>query len=221
VIPNFINAEHYRRRANPDLRAALAPDGEQLLMHVSNFRPVKRITDCVRAFAEMRAMDAVRARLVMCGDGPEREMAESLALELGVGADVLFVGSVPNIADYLSVADVFLLPSLTESFGLAALEAMACEVPVIATRVGGLPEVVRDGETGYLVPLGDTGAMAAYAHRILSDDQFKQAMGRRARAWAVSQFATEKIIPQYEAMYERVVREAAAKHPAHAVLPAH
>lgn len=216
VIPNFINAAHYQRHANPDLRAALAPDGEQLLMHVSNFRPVKRIADCVRAFAEMRAMGGVRARLVMCGDGPEREMAESLALELGVGADVLFVGSVPNIADYLSVADVFLLPSLTESFGLAALEAMACEVPVIATRVGGLPEVVRDGETGYLVLLGDTTAMAAHAHRILSDAEFKAEMGRRARAWAISQFATEKIIPQYEAMYERVVREAAAKHPAHA-----
>jgi L-malate glycosyltransferase len=206
VIANFINAAEYQRRDASALRAELAPGGEPVVIHVSNFRPVKRITDCVRALAELRGRHAVKARLVMCGDGPERERAEALARELNVSGDVLFVGSVPNIADYLSAADLFLLPSETESFGLAALEAMACEVPVVATRVGGLPEVVRDGETGYLVPLGDTAAMAGCAARVLSDARLKEELGRRGREWAVTKFSTEKIIPQYEALYERVAR---------------
>jgi N-acetyl-alpha-D-glucosaminyl L-malate synthase BshA len=208
VIPNFINAQDYQRRANPGLRAELAPHGEHLLIHVSNFRPVKRITDCVRAFAALRRRSSVPARLVMCGDGPERRHAEALARELGVAADVLFVGSVPNIADYLSVAALLLLPSETESFGLAALEAMACEVPVIATRTGGLPEVVCDGETGWLVPVGDTEAMAAHAAALLASPQRWSEMGRRARAWAIEQFSTDRVIPRYEALYEHVVRKA-------------
>lgn len=205
IIPNFINAEHYYRRDNPALRRELAPNDEHLLMHVSNFRPVKRITDCVRAFALLRARCEQCVRLVLCGDGPEREKAERLAIELGVADDVIFPGSVPNIADYLSVADVFLLPSETESFGLAALEAMACEVPVIATRVGGLPEVVREGETGYLVPFGDIQAMADCAGELFDNESLRAAMGRRARAVAITEFTTERIIPQYIQLYERVI----------------
>lgn len=210
VIPNFINAEEYQRRADEDLRARLAPNGEKLLMHVSNFRPVKRIGDCIHAFAQLRKLTASppRARLVMCGDGPERADAERLTREYELTAEVLFVGQVPNIADYLSVADLLLLPSATESFGLAALEALACEVPVIATRVGGLPEVVREGETGYLVTLGDTAAMAARALEILTDEDKQRRMGARGRAEAVAEFNTEKIIPQYEQLYERVVAAA-------------
>ncbi|MFN7928699.1 MAG: N-acetyl-alpha-D-glucosaminyl L-malate synthase BshA [Blastocatellia bacterium] len=207
IIPNFINAEHYYRRNNPALRQTLAPNGEQLLMHVSNFRPVKRITDCVRAFALLRANCQDGVRLVLCGDGPEREKAEALAQELGVAANVIFPGSVPNIVDYLSVADVFLLPSETESFGLAALEAMACEVPVIATRVGGLPEVVRDGETGYLVPFGDVQAMAQRAGKLFDDNKLRTAMGRKARAIAIEEFTTERVIPQYVTLYERVLAD--------------
>jgi len=203
VIPNFINANEYRRRENERLRSQLAPNGEKLLMHVSNFRPVKRIGDCVRTLAQMRGR--VKARLVMCGDGPERAGAETLAKDYGVADDVLFVGQVPNIADYLSVADLLLLPSETESFGLAALEAMACETPVIATRVGGLPEVVRDGETGYLVEVGDTRTIAERAVEILSDEKKQREMGARGRAWAVERFNTEIVIPQYEKLYERVV----------------
>jgi N-acetyl-alpha-D-glucosaminyl L-malate synthase BshA len=203
VIPNFINADQYQRRENKQLRSQLAPKGEKLLMHVSNFRPVKRIGDCVRALAQMRGR--VNARLVMCGDGPERAGAETLAKDHGVADDVLFVGQVPNIADYLSVADLLLLPSETESFGLAALEAMACETPVIATRAGGLPEVVRDGETGYLVEVGDTRTMAERAVEILSDEKKRREMGARGRAWAVERFNTEIVIPQYEKLYERVV----------------
>ncbi len=203
VIPNFINANEYARRENRALRRELASNGEKLLIHVSNFRPVKRINDCIHAFAKVK--DQVSSRLVMCGDGPEREGAESLARDYGIAGDVLFVGQVPNIADYLSVADLLLLPSETESFGLAALEAMACEVPVIATRVGGLPEVVRDGETGFLVGVGDARVMAERAVEILSDDQRQQEMGSRGRAWAVERFNTERVIPQYEKLYERIV----------------
>jgi L-malate glycosyltransferase len=206
VIPNFINAEEYQRRVDEGLRARLAPNGEKLLMHVSNFRPVKRIGDCIRAFAQMRKLSPrLRARLVMCGEGPEREDAERLTREYELTDDVLFVGQVPNIADYLSVADLFLLPSVTESFGLAALEALACEVPVIATRVGGLPEVVREGETGYLINLGDTETMAARALEILTDEDKQRRMGARGRAEAIAEFNTEKVIPQYEQLYERVV----------------
>lgn len=203
VIPNFINAEEYQRRENEALHRQLAPRGEKLLMHVSNFRPVKRIGDCIHAFAKIKPH--LPARLVLCGDGPERAGAEKLAQEYGLADDVLFAGQVPNIADYLSVADLLLVPSETESFGLAALEAMACEVPVIATNAGGLPEVVLDGENGYLVALGDTQTIAERAVEILSDEKKQREMGRRGRAWAVEQFNTERVIPQYERLYERVV----------------
>jgi L-malate glycosyltransferase len=206
VIPNFINAEEYRRRANEELRSNLAPAGEKLLIHVSNFRPVKRITDCIHTLARIRRERSdLPVRLVMCGDGPERLGAENLARDYGLNDDVLFVGQVPNIADYLSVADLLLLPSETESFGLAALEAMACEVPVIATRTGGLPEVVLHGETGYLVDLGDTKTMADCAIAIISNDRKRRQMGERGRAWAVERFNTDRIIPQYEKLYERII----------------
>jgi N-acetyl-alpha-D-glucosaminyl L-malate synthase BshA len=204
VIPNFINAAEYRRRNNEALRAQLAPGGEPVIMHVSNFRPVKRIADCIHTLARLEGR--VRARLVMCGDGPERRDAEALARSYGLTDEVLFVGQVPNIGDYLSVADLLLLPSETESFGLAALEAMACEVPVIATRVGGLPEVVREEETGFLVGLGDIEAMAERAIELLSDDRRRREMGARGRRWAIKQFSTERVIPQYVALYERVLQ---------------
>ncbi len=202
VIPNFINANEYKRRENKELRRKLAPNDEKLMIHVSNFRPLKRINDCIHTLAQSRGR--VRARLVMCGDGPEREGAAALARDYGVADDVIFAGQVPNIADYLSVSDLLLMPSETESFGLAALEAMACETPVIATRVGGLPEVVLDGETGYLVGVGDTRAMADRAVEILSGEN-RQRMGARGRAWAVERFNTEIVIPQYERLYERVI----------------
>jgi N-acetyl-alpha-D-glucosaminyl L-malate synthase BshA len=204
VIPNFINSAHYWRRPNEELRASLAPAGEPLIMHVSNFRPVKRIDDCVHAFARIRKH--VRSRLVMCGDGPAREGAEKLAADYNISNDVLFIGQVPNIADYLSVADLLLITSETESFGLAALEALACEVPVIATRVGGLPEVVRDGENGYLVGVGDVDAMAEWAVELLVDSDRRREFGRVGREWAVAQYNTEHVIPQYIALYENVLR---------------
>jgi N-acetyl-alpha-D-glucosaminyl L-malate synthase BshA len=210
VIPNFINANDYKRRENKELRRKLAPNGEKLLIHVSNFRPVKRINDCIHTLAQLRGR--IRARLVMCGAGPEREGAERLARDYGVADDVVFAGQVQNIADYLSVSDLLLMPSETESFGLSALEAMACETPVIATRAGGLPEVVLDGETGYLVEVGDTQAMADRAVEILTGDNERR-MGARGRAWAVEQFNTETVIPQYERLYERVIDWAKSKKP--------
>src|SRR6185369_1208539 len=204
VIPNFICQTDYQRHPVAELRAALAPAGEPLLVHVSNFRPVKRPSDCVEILA--RVVNGVsKARLVMVGDGSERTNVEHRARCLGVYDRCVFVGKQPNIVDYLSAADVLLLPSEQESFGLAALEAMACEVPVIASRVGVLPEVVTDGETGYLSPVGDVDKMAADAARLLSDNKLRREMGQRARDSAISRYRTDVVIPQYIDFYEQVL----------------
>jgi N-acetyl-alpha-D-glucosaminyl L-malate synthase BshA len=207
VIYNFIDAEYYHRAADPSLKRSLAPGGEKIILHVSTFRPIKRITDCIEVMARVRERGGVRARLIMCGDGPERADAETLAERLGVSDSVEFLGKQPQsqIRDYLSVADLLLLPSLSESFGLSALEAMACEVPVIATRVGGLPEVVEEGGCGYLFEVGDVQSMAEAAIEILSDRGLGERLGRRGREIAVTRFTTEKIIPQYEALYKAVI----------------
>ncbi|HVG31996.1 MAG TPA: N-acetyl-alpha-D-glucosaminyl L-malate synthase BshA [Pyrinomonadaceae bacterium] len=204
VIPNFICASDYQRHAVPDLRAELSPDGLPLLVHVSNFRPVKRPVDCVEILA--RVLKAgVRTRLVMVGDGSERTNAEHRARCLKVYEQCVFVGKQPNIVDYLSAADVLLLPSEQESFGLAALEAMACEVPVIASRVGGIPEVINDNETGFLSAVGDVEKMGRDAVRLLSDKDLRTEMGRRARESAISRYSTDLVIPQYIQFYERVL----------------
>ncbi|MCS6805543.1 MAG: N-acetyl-alpha-D-glucosaminyl L-malate synthase BshA [Acidobacteriota bacterium] len=205
VIPNFIDETFYVRRANMAKRAALAPHDEPLLIHVSNFRPPKRAPDCIEILARVRRH--VPARLIMVGDGPDRANAEWLARQRGVADAVHFVGKQPNVPEYLSLADVLLLPSELESFGLAALEAMACEVPVVASRVGGLPEVVDHGETGYLLPVGDVAAMAEAVIHLLQDDSLRQAMGQRARARAIERFSSRKIIPLYEAFYQRVLEQ--------------
>src|SRR4029079_5179718 len=147
VIPNFICPHQYKRLPDSPLRGELAPNGEKILVHVSNFRPVKRPADCVEILARVKA-EFPRVRLVMVGDGPERSAVAYLAEKLGVRDDTIFVGKQANIAEYLGVSDIFLLPSELESFGLAALEALACELPLIATRIGGIPEVVTDNETG-------------------------------------------------------------------------
>ncbi|HEY3026553.1 MAG TPA: N-acetyl-alpha-D-glucosaminyl L-malate synthase BshA [Pyrinomonadaceae bacterium] len=203
VIPNFICASDYQRHAVPELRAQLSPDGVPLLVHVSNFRPVKRPVDCVEILA--RVLPQTEAWLVMVGDGSERQNAEHRARCLGISDRCVFVGKQPNIVDYLSAADVLLLPSEQESFGLAALEAMACEVPVVASRVGGLPEVVDDGETGFLSPVGDIEKMATDATSLLKNGTARRAMGRRARESAISRYSTDLVIPQYIEFYERVL----------------
>jgi len=204
VIPNFICETEYFRHPVEDLRRELAPDDELLLVHVSNFRPVKRPADCVEILAGVRKRGA-HARLVMVGDGPERAHVEHRARALGVHAHCAFVGKQPKIVEYLSAADVLLLPSEQESFGLAALEAMACEVPVIASNVGGIPEVVTDGETGFLSEVGDTEKMSADAARLLADDSLRSEMGAAARRSAVSRYSTATVIPQYIEFYERIL----------------
>ncbi len=209
VIPNFICGKHYLRTPDAPLRTELAPNGERLLVHVSNFRHVKRPNDCVEILAKVRA-EGQNAKLILVGDGPELSAVRYRGEQLGMNGNVVYVGKQANIADYLGVADVFLLPSELESFGLAALEAQACEVPVIATRIGGIPEVVNDGETGFLSDVGDVEKMSVDTLKLLADEDMRRAFGERGRELAISRYSTEKIIPQYIAFYERVVKKAKA-----------
>jgi N-acetyl-alpha-D-glucosaminyl L-malate synthase BshA len=206
VIPNFVCQSEYQRHPVPELRASLAPEGEPLLVHVSTLRPVKRPVDCVEILARV-LKKGIRTRLVMVGDGGEKTAVEDRARSLGVYENCVFVGKQPKIVDYLSAADVLLLPSEQESFGLAALEAMACEVPVVASRVGGIPEVVTDGETGFLSEVGDVEKMANDAARLLTDTALRTEMGKRAREFAISHYRTDIVIPQYIEFYERVLRK--------------
>lgn len=207
VIPNFICPRYYTRQPDSPLRRELAPNGEKLLVHVSNFRAVKRPVDCVEILAKVRAKGA-NARLIMVGDGPERSAAIYRAEQLNVKDDVIFVGKQANIADYLGVADVFLLPSELESFGLAALEAQACEVPVISTRIGGIPEVISDGETGYLSDIGDVEKMSEDTLRLLRDEDLRRAFGEKGRELAIQRYGSDKIIPQYISFYEKILSNA-------------
>ncbi|MBA3513232.1 MAG: N-acetyl-alpha-D-glucosaminyl L-malate synthase BshA [Pyrinomonadaceae bacterium] len=204
VIPNFVCASDYSRHPVDELRKTLAPNGESILVHVSNFRPVKRPVDCVEIFARV-LKKVTNIKLVMVGDGSERMNVEHRARCLGIYDKCSFVGKQANIADYLSAAEVLLLPSEQESFGLAALEAMACEVPVIASRVGGVPEVVTDGETGFLSEVGDIGKMAEDAAYLLADAEVRRNMGRRARELALARYRTDIVIPQYIQFYESVL----------------
>jgi len=208
VIPNFVCGSDYSRHPVDDLRQSLAPNGESLLVHVSNFRPVKRPLDCVEIFARV-LKEISQVRLVMVGDGSERMNVEHRARCLGIYEKCSFVGKQPNIVDYLSAADVLLLPSEQESFGLAALEAMACEVPVIASRVGGIPEVVNDGETGFLSEVADVDKMARDAVRLLAEPELRRKMGTRARELSLERYRTDIVIPQYIEFYESVLARAA------------
>ena len=206
VIPNFICQTDYARHPVEALRSSLAPQGEPLLVHVSNFRPVKRPVDCVEILSRV-LRKGINTRLVMVGDGSERTNVEHRARCLGIYDKCVFVGKQPKIVDYLSAADVLLLPSEQESFGLAALEAMACEVPVIASRVGGIPEVISDGETGFLSEVGDLEKMAEDAARLLSDATRRREIGKRARESAVTRYRTDIVIPKYIEFYEQVLRK--------------
>jgi N-acetyl-alpha-D-glucosaminyl L-malate synthase BshA len=210
VIPNFVNCDLYKRCAHNNEREEWAPDGEPVLMHLSNFRPVKRLTDVVEIFALVR--EKLKAKLVLIGDGPDRGAAEWLARERGVVRDVIFLGKQDRVCDKLGQADLFLLPSDLESFGLAALEAMACEVPVIASSVGGLPEVVEHGVDGYLIPPRDVAAGARFAIDLLSREDRGRSMGAQARINARKRFCASDIIPAYEAYYRQVLEGAAVAH---------
>jgi len=204
VIHNFIDpAEYDRKRWPPDLRSSVPPD-HRLLMHVSNFRAVKRVRDIVRIFAKVRK--TVPSTLVMVGDGPDRSDAEEEARHLGVDRDVRFLGRIEHVAPLLASADLFLLPSETESFGLSALEGLASGVPVIATNVGGLPEVVRNGETGVLAAVGDVDGMAEAAVALLTDQKKWDAFSTAAAADARERFSLGRILAQYESLYARAVK---------------
>jgi N-acetyl-alpha-D-glucosaminyl L-malate synthase BshA len=205
VIPNFLDCAVYRRRFDADLRERLCPSDrcDALVVHVSNFRPVKRVDVALDVFGEIR--QRVRARLVLIGDGPVRMELERRAIEEGLAADVTFVGEQHDLVPWLSVADLFLLPSAQESFGLAALEAMACEVPVVASRVGGLPEIVEDGVTGFLCPPGNVEEMAERGVAVLSDPGLRASIGRAAAEMVRERYCTERVVPQYEAEYQRVL----------------
>ncbi|HUF75168.1 MAG TPA: N-acetyl-alpha-D-glucosaminyl L-malate synthase BshA [Longimicrobiales bacterium] len=203
VIPNFVDTNVWRPDREPCHRSKLAPEGQKIVMHVSNFRPVKRAWDVVDIFAKIRRQCA--ARLVLVGDGPDRPRALKRASDLGLRDDVLFLGRHGAVEEILSCADLFLLPSQSESFGLAALEAMACGAPVVASAAGGLPEVVEDGVTGYLFPVGATDEMAEAGVRILCDEAHARELSTAGRALAVERFSAAAIVPRYEALYERVV----------------
>jgi N-acetyl-alpha-D-glucosaminyl L-malate synthase BshA len=206
VIPNFVNCDHYKKCQDPAARAKLAPNGEPIVMHLSNFRPVKRLTDVVEIFALIR--EKIPAKLVLIGDGPDRGAAEYIVRKKKISKDVLFQGKQDHVQEKLGLADLFLLPSDEESFGLAALEAMACEVPVVATNVGGLPEVIKHGVDGYLFEPRDVHSAAKFALDVLTRPDRGRMMGEMARANARRKYCSNDIIPLYEAYYEKVLNGA-------------
>ena len=202
VIYNFIDPEVFKPGGCRCNRGHFAREDEKLLMHISNFRPVKRIAEVIKIFAQVAR--AMPARLVLVGDGPDRDQAELLAGQLGVADRIHMIGKQPNVEFLLPMADLFVFPSAGESFGLAALEAMSCEVPVVGCRAGGLPEVVIDGECGLLRDLDDTEGLAEAAIRILKEPGLGRAMGQAGRRRAIEHFHADRIVPQYEALYEEL-----------------
>jgi L-malate glycosyltransferase len=206
VVPNFVDCDVYKRRDARALGAQLAPEGQKLLIHVSNFRPVKRVTSVVEVFARVR--QRVAARLLMVGDGPDLGAAVDLSRHLGIAPDVDFLGEQDQVVPLLSVSDVFLLPSTQESFGLAALEAMACGVPVVASRAGGLPEVIEHGVTGFLHDVDDLDGMARSAVGLLTDPELHRRAAEAAMRAARDRYCDSKIVPHYEAYYAEILGRA-------------
>ncbi len=201
VVANFIDTKIYKRIENCYLKKNFAPNGEAILMHISNFRRVKRVPDTVKILKEV--IDAgIPAKLLLIGDGPDRGETEALARDLGLSKDVKFLGKQNAVVELLSCADVFLLPSQSESFGLSALEAMACGVPVVASSIGGIPEVVKHGENGYVAELGDTSRMGKYVAELLQNQKKWKIFSEKAVETAAKEFETELIIPQYERIYK-------------------
>lgn len=202
VVPNFIDPIRFEQaRGGPGARRWGKP-GERLLVHISNFRPVKRVLDVIRVFE--RVQRQVPSRLILVGDGPDRGKVEQYCREHRICGAITFIGSLPLVEEVLVGADLFLLPSESESFGLAALEAMSCEVPVVASRAGGVPEVVVDGETGFLRPVGDVEGMTQAALQILTDEELRRKMGQASRRRAVEEFSQDTVVKRYRAIYERV-----------------
>jgi N-acetyl-alpha-D-glucosaminyl L-malate synthase BshA len=205
VIPNFLDCSIHHRVEAAALRARLAPENHMVVTHVSNYRAVKRIPAVIEVFARVRR--SVPSTLVLVGDGPELTHGLEIARDLGVAEDVKAVGEQGDVRSFLSAADVFLLPSATESFGLAALEAMACEVPVIASRVGGLPEVIESGVSGYLHEPDDLDGMAATGVALLTDAELRRKIGTAGRNVVRRRYCSDRIVPQYEQFYKEVLNK--------------
>jgi N-acetyl-alpha-D-glucosaminyl L-malate synthase BshA len=209
VIPNFVNCDVYTPIVDEDLRskgrARFAKPDEAILIHLSNFRPVKRVVDVVKVFAQV--VREVPAQLILVGDGPDRSAAEWLAHDLKINDRVHFLGKQESVNELLPLADLMIMPSTLESFGLAALESMACKVPAIATRVGGVPELINDGETGLLYEVGDVDEMAAGAIALLKSSVRFQTMRDAARKDAQKRFCASLVIPKYVAYYEKVLQQ--------------
>jgi N-acetyl-alpha-D-glucosaminyl L-malate synthase BshA len=203
VIYNFIDPRDYERLNPAPIRAKFAPNGEKLLIHISNFRPVKRVRDVVEAFLNLRKQHPVR--LVLVGAGPDLPLAQQMIHAAGADRELTLLGNIESVEEVIAACHLMLLPSDSESFGLAALEAMACGVPVISTDVGGVPEVIDHGVTGFLHPVGDVEGMTASATRLLTDEPFRFEMGKAAKEAAMERFPLGHIIDQYEMLYKRVV----------------
>jgi N-acetyl-alpha-D-glucosaminyl L-malate synthase BshA len=206
VIPNFLDCAEYRRRPDPDLRARLCPPDQcdAIVMHVSNFRPVKRVDVALEIFRLIRR--EIRARFILVGDGPVRPDIERRVIESNMTGEVTLVGEQHDLVPWLSTADLFLLPSAEESFGLAALEAMACEVPVVASNVGGLPEIIDDGVTGFVRPPEDISGMAERGLALLTDSALRGRVTEAAATMVRTRFCTDLVVPMYEAQYAEVLR---------------
>jgi len=203
VIYNFIDIEEYKRNPCTHIKNSIAPNGEKILIHISNFRPVKRVEDTIRILAEV--IKTIPTKLILVGDGPERSDAEKLSRELGVAEHVKFLGKQHALVDLLSAADIFLLPSQSESFGLSALEAMSCGTPVVASNIGGIPEVVIHGESGYVAEFGDVDRMAKYVTGLLTNSKKWANFSENARRIAVEKFDCKHIIPKYENLYKQLI----------------
>ena len=203
VIPNFVNCDVFQPADGESKRSEFADDNEKILVHLSNFRPVKRLPDVIEIFSLVR--QKIPAKLLLIGDGPERTAAEWMVRDKKLTGDVVFLGKQNQVQEFLNSADVLLLPSDLESFGLAALEGMACGVPAVCSRVGGVPEVLTDGVEGFLVAPRDVKTMAARALEILTSSEVREKMGMAARQRALSQFCSQKIIPLYEDLYRRLL----------------
>ena len=212
VIPNFIDTEHFRRLEKDHFRSAICAPGQKVVVHVSNFRRVKNVSHVVEVFHQI-LQEGISAKLLLVGDGPDRSNVEQLTRDLGIQRAVRFLGKQDPVQEILSIADLFLLTSGSESFGLAPLEAMACGVPVVCSDVGGLPELVEGSEAGFLCPLGDIHAFAKACVKVLTDDSLHAEMSQHAREYVVRHYDTHAIVAQYEEYYEEIIGRMAAQKP--------
>lgn len=204
VIPNFVDTDLFKPQENGEFRNVLAPNGEKILVHTSNFRPVKRVPDTIKIFEKVQ--QEIPSKLILIGDGPDRSECERLCRQLELCDKVKFLGKQDGLVEILSSADLFLIPSQSESFGLSALEAMACGLPVISSSVGGLPELVRHNETGFIAEIGDVDRMAKYALELLTNERKYKLFSENSRRRAVNKFDKSKVVPLYEEYYEHILR---------------